>query len=258
MMIAFALFCRCQSVVAGRANTARSASRNGRSAFTLIEMLVVIAIIGILAAILFPVFARARENARRSSCQSNLKQIGLAAIQYTQDNDGITVPSWSGPDFNASDVTERYKWMDAIYPYAKNEQIFNCPTDTIDKPYHFRDGTNYGSYGINASYYSDILATRRSPDSVNESQIEDASGTLWVSETVTMTAINFSISWPDIAANPTIDSTVNPRKLERLTERHLGTLNVLWCDGHVKAVKLDRLARKNADNTMTAFTVQDD
>src|SRR3954469_18418003 len=58
-----------------------------KSGFTLIELLVVIAIIAILAAILFPVFGRARENARRSSCQSNLKQMGLAMLQYTQDYD---------------------------------------------------------------------------------------------------------------------------------------------------------------------------
>lgn len=58
-----------------------------RKAFTLIELLVVIAIIAILAAILFPVFARARENARRSSCLSNLKQIGLGAMMYIQDYD---------------------------------------------------------------------------------------------------------------------------------------------------------------------------
>ena len=56
-------------------------------AFTFIELLFVIAIIAILAAILFPVFARARENARKASCQSNLKQIGLAITQYTQDYD---------------------------------------------------------------------------------------------------------------------------------------------------------------------------
>src|SRR5687767_6194063 len=58
-----------------------------KSGFTLIELLVVIAIIAILAAILFPVFARARENARRASCQSNLKQVGLGFVQYTQDYD---------------------------------------------------------------------------------------------------------------------------------------------------------------------------
>ena len=71
----------------------RKAGRRSRKAtgfltgFTLIELLVVIAIIAILAAILFPVFARARENARRSSCQSNMKQIGLGFMQYTQDYD---------------------------------------------------------------------------------------------------------------------------------------------------------------------------
>ena len=69
---------------------------SSKKAFTLIELLVVIAIIAILAAILFPVFARARENARRASCQSNLKQIGLGLIQYSQDYDEQLTPAWSG------------------------------------------------------------------------------------------------------------------------------------------------------------------
>src|ERR1043165_2296074 len=67
--------------------TPKQQRRLARSGFTLVELLVVIAIIALLSAILFPVFSRARENARRSSCQSNLKQLGLGILQYTQDYD---------------------------------------------------------------------------------------------------------------------------------------------------------------------------
>lgn len=88
-----------------------------RSGFTLLELLVVIAIISLLAAILFPVFSRARENARRSTCQSNLKQIGLGMFQYAQDADEHFTYANAG-------------WAGRIYPYVKSTQIFTCPSDT--------------------------------------------------------------------------------------------------------------------------------
>ena len=100
-------------------------SQNGRSAFTLIELLVVIAIIAILAAILFPVFARARENARRSSCQSNLKQLALGAIQYSQDYDEQVLPIRSDP--NAA-LAKYFAWSDIVQPYLKSRQITLCPS----------------------------------------------------------------------------------------------------------------------------------
>ena len=94
----------------------RSAS-HAKTAFTLIELLVVIAIIAILAAILFPVFARARENARKLSCQSNLKQIGLGILQYTQDYDE-RLPGRVNGSFEAN------SWKRVIYPYVKSTQLF--------------------------------------------------------------------------------------------------------------------------------------
>ncbi len=91
-----------------------------RKGFTLIELLVVIAIIAILAAILFPVFAQAREKARAISCLSNMKQIGLGQLMYTQDYDE-QFPS--GPGFAG------IGWAGQMYPYVKNSQLFKCPND---------------------------------------------------------------------------------------------------------------------------------
>src|SRR5690606_22496929 len=96
-------------------------------AFTLIELLVVIAIISLLAAILFPVFGRARENARRSSCQSNLKQIGLGIMQYTQD--------WDEMFPAGNDTGSGMGWVAPTMPYLKSRQIFVCPSDSSTPDY---------------------------------------------------------------------------------------------------------------------------
>ena len=87
-----------------------------RKGFTLIELLVVIAIIAILAAILFPVFAKAREKARQATCQSNLKQLGLAFFQYVQDYDGVLPP--------LRNMLTNDSWGNVIVPYVSASKQF--------------------------------------------------------------------------------------------------------------------------------------
>ncbi len=94
-----------------------------RRGFTLIELLVVIAIIAILAAILFPVFARARENARKTNCQSNEKQVAMGYLMYTQDYDGV-LPL---PHYQAADGSNIGP-ADVVQPYIKNWQSLYCPS----------------------------------------------------------------------------------------------------------------------------------
>jgi prepilin-type N-terminal cleavage/methylation domain-containing protein/prepilin-type processing-associated H-X9-DG protein len=99
-----------------------------RRGFTLIELLVVIAIIAILAAILFPVFAQAREKARQTTCMSNLKQIGLAMMQYCQDYDGF-VPGENVYPGNPTtiDANEDFEVAAKLNAYAKSFGVFKCP-----------------------------------------------------------------------------------------------------------------------------------
>lgn len=122
-------------------------STNSRG-FTLIELLVVIAIISILAAILFPVFARAREQARRASCQSNLKQIGIAMAMYTQDYDEAYPAGAMG---GATDTASN-RWYDVVNPYVKSkQQVWICPTAGPLVRYGGTEvaGYKYGGYAYN-------------------------------------------------------------------------------------------------------------
>lgn len=151
-----------------------SAARPAHQAFTLIELLVVIAIIAILAAILFPVFGRARENARRTSCLSNMKQIGLGMQQYQQDYDEKVVPyrnSVPNPASNAENdpflgtsgtpSSRTASFMNQLLnPYIKSDQVWVCPSNpnawvsvdkrgTSDTDPGFRSYGGQNSYGVN-------------------------------------------------------------------------------------------------------------
>ncbi|NLC58377.1 MAG: prepilin-type N-terminal cleavage/methylation domain-containing protein [Armatimonadetes bacterium] len=97
-----------------------------RRGFTLIELLVVIAIIAILAAILFPVFARARENARKASCLSNVKQLTSSMLMYAQDHDEklLFYCDYFSP---GNQCLPQSHWPYSLQPYVKNEKVFVCP-----------------------------------------------------------------------------------------------------------------------------------
>jgi prepilin-type N-terminal cleavage/methylation domain-containing protein/prepilin-type processing-associated H-X9-DG protein len=108
-----------------------------RQGFTLIELLVVIAIIAILAAILFPVFAQAREQARKTSCLSNMKQMGMALDMYVQSYDEMLPPYYDAVyDFANPDPATRNKadgpwhvnYLWCLQPFLKNQQIQACPS----------------------------------------------------------------------------------------------------------------------------------
>lgn len=176
--------------------------------FTLIELLVVIAIIAILASILFPVFARARENARRSSCSSNMKQIGLGLLQYTQD--------WDERLPVRADAAN--SWRTFIMPYVKSTQLFSCPSNKSNKS--MADALIPISYSCNRN----VIGNPGNPG-LKLSAVASASQLISIAENMEGTAeLSFGRAGFGIPANG-----------QGLFAGHLGMSNYLFVDGHVKS-----------------------
>ena len=189
-----------------------------RKAFTLIELLVVIAIIALLAAILFPVFARARENARKSSCANNLKQIGLSIAQYVQDYDETYFARNMGP----------LVWTQMLYPYTKSAQLFRCPSITQGATNNSAgattvNGTFYPaiprSYGYNPRFgVGDASLTPSMSD------VEKPAQKVIVGEVALQNWSDYGAPWWDCDCN-----------WDQGFAGHLQTANYLFGDGHVKS-----------------------
>ncbi len=154
-----------------------------RSGFTLIELLVVIAIIAILAAILFPVFQKVRENARRTSCLSNEKQLGLAFVQYTQDADE------KYPYGRLTSPNEHYVvgWAGTLYPFVKSTGVYKCPDDSTGP-----DANNPSwvplSYGYNWDVGNSKMPNLNGPNPASLAQFNSPARTVLLCEVFGQTA----------------------------------------------------------------------
>ena len=203
-----------------------------QKAFTLIELLVVIAIIAILAAILFPAFARARENARKTSCLSNLKQLGLGFMQYTQDYDE-RLPNVSD---NTATTPVLGNWTSysgtpvvfdpskgSIFPYIKSTQIFVCPSDS-------KGQTQGQSYAINSCL---------NPDAQDANKLRPGRSIAAFDETAKWMTLGEEGD-PLDNSKSTDDAFLYVNNND-FTKRHLEGSNVAFLDGHVKWFRVEKI-----------------
>ena len=244
-----------------------------RRAFTLIELLVVIAIIAILAAILFPVFAQAREKARAISCLSNLKQVGIGLMMYTQDYDETyPIAAWqkvtgtgsNGRPTYAPTTTATCTWAAILQPYIKSGGIFQCPSDS--RPTTVTRGTAAadGCPGIGAGFKTSVLYNYYIGGVSNAITVWTVPATSQPASTVLFAdgaadpRINPSdpSKWPlrglSGASGPWLmpmsgsglltgsakESFAAPRPL------HNNMCNLVWGDGHAKALPINRFYQR--------------
>jgi prepilin-type processing-associated H-X9-DG protein/prepilin-type N-terminal cleavage/methylation domain-containing protein len=218
-------------------------ARSARVAFTLIELLAVIVIISILSVLLMPTLKSTLDSARQIKCMSNLRQIGLALLSYSQENDGLAV---AGP-----------QWTGKLLPYVKDKKVFICPSSreidgmvqSLPEEYTHNWVSPGSSYELNMLSFSAGPPTPPSNydnppcmvDTVKLSRFESPADTAWVWD-----------GWSGMAASTQALTNIFQKLLLPRGARHKHGLNVLFCDGHVEFIP----PTKNLSDSQ--FTIQND